>query len=409
MPTETESWKMEKYELVIVGGGMVGLTMALALRPMLELNAKITLIDPAPEPSDTDLASPSFDDRATALSKYSFNALAALGISTLDQHSSPIKAIEVSDRGHAGYHLMEATEQGLDQFGAVIANKTLGLLLWQKAKSLNIEYRFNQRVSTIKPDARGHTLSLSNEDKIHSQFVLLCDGGRSGLHHQLGLQETITNFQAHARIAIIKAKKPHAGTAYERFTQQGPIALLPFGDYSALVWTIPNDRYEKISQFDKSQSLAWLNEQVGQRLGLIEDISDWQDYPLVEKQLPVSISHGFLALGNAAATLHPVAGQGFNLAIRGMMRSAQTLNNAYRHNQAMPSFEQCQCLASELQKDQKTTALFSNRLISLFGSPQPAIQVGRGLGLNSLDRHPLLSQSFALAGMGLLQQAPGLI
>lgn len=400
------SWNMERYELVIVGGGMVGLTMALALRPMLDLNCKIALIDPAPEPTQRPLESPSFDDRSTALSSYTLNTFNTLGLTTLQQNSSPITAIEVSDRGHAGYHHMSAQEQGFDSYGAVVANKTLGQLLWQTASELNIEYRFNQRVTNIEANQNGHQLTLDGGSQLSSQYVLLCDGGRSELHKQLGLQEKTHHFQARARIATVKTQLPHIGKAFERFTESGPIALLPFGEFSALVWTLPEKIYPSISALDKAETLVWLNQQFGQRLGTITAISEWQEYPLIEKQLPISISHGFIALGNAAATLHPVAGQGFNLAIRGIMRCAALLNSEYQSHQSLPNFAQWQALSDGIQIDQSKTVMFSKKLIQLFESSNVATQIARGIGLNSLDRHPLISQSFALAGMGLVQNAP---
>lgn len=400
------SWNMDRFELVIVGGGMVGLTTALALRPMLNLNCTICLIDPAPEPSLHPLESPSFDDRATALSRYSLGIFNTLGLTSLPQHTSTINAIEVSDRGHAGYHHMAAQEQGFNEFGAVVANKTLGQLLWQEASKLNIHYRFNQRVATITPTQQGHDLTLDSGEQLSGQYVLLCDGGRSGLHKQLGLQEKSHDFKARARIATVKTEQHHQGKAFERFTESGPIALLPFGEFSALVWTLPNKTYDAISALDDTAVKTWLNQKFGQRLGGISAISEWQEYPLIEKQLPITVSHGFIALGNAAATLHPVAGQGFNLAIRSIMRCAKLLNTQYQKAQDLPTFNQWQLLSNDIRDDQAKTVLFSKKLIQLFESTSMATQLGRGIGLSSLDRHPIISQSFALAGMGLIQNAP---
>jgi 2-octaprenyl-6-methoxyphenol hydroxylase len=397
---------MERYELVIVGGGMVGLTMALAIRPMINLNCSICLVDPAPEPNQLPLESPSFDDRATALAIYTLNTFESLGLTSLSSHVSPIEFIEVSDRGHAGFHQMSADEHGFNQFGAVIANKTLGRMLWQQAKTLNINFRFGQTVTNIMPTQQGHQLTLDNKDQLSCQYVVLCDGGRSGLHRQLGLLEKTHNFKARARIATVKTELPHQGRAFERFTESGPIALLPFADYSALVWTIPDHIYSTIVDLDKANVIAWLNRQFGQRLGRITALSDWDEYPLVEKQLPISISHGFIALGNAAATLHPVAGQGFNLAIRGIMRCANLLNTQYKANQTLPSFALWQHLSEQIKNDQHNTVMFSNQLIQTFESSNLAVQLGRGVGLNSLDRHPMISKTFALASMGLIQNAP---
>lgn len=398
---------MPRYDITIVGGGLVGLTLAIALEPALRAGARLTLIDPAPQPESQAPRSPSFDDRATALSAYSQNAYQRLGVwPMLEPYASPIRWIEVSDRGHLGYHRMDAENLDKD-FGAVVANANLGLGLWQRARELErMDWRFANSVAAIKPGQEAQQLTLSSGETLDSRLVILCDGGRSPLAAKAGLTAQQIDYHCWARIATVRTSEPHNGRAYERFTEQGPIALLPFGDYSALVWTLADAQRQRLETMNADQQLAWLNTAFGQRLGRITELGTTFDYPLVRRELLDPVRPRLLALGNAAATLHPVAGQGFNLAIRGLMRSAAVLNAAAAANEDPGDIRLLQPLANAIAGDQRLTAVFSDRLVRTFASANPLLRLGRNLGLNMLDRHPRLSRSLVLASMGLSQGAP---
>ena len=396
---------MTYSDLTIIGAGMSGLTMAAAVKPALDAGLTITMIDPASAPEHSAPASPSFDDRATALSEQTLDSLQALGLNLDESGLTDIRAIEVSNRGHAGYHRMRAAEQGRKRYGAIIANRSFGALLWRHCRQSKIHCQFEQQVARIEPRQNGHLIHLSSGEQVTTKLLILCDGGRSELAQELGFQSVQRPFNAVARIATVTTEIGHQGQAFERFTDQGPIALLPFGQFSALVWTIP-ERNLSTHPMDKAAALSFLNAQFGQRLGRIKDISDWQQYPLIEKYTTAVTSHHCLMLGNAAATLHPVAGQGFNLAARGIMRSAELINKTYLEGKSLPQFDALNELSQANLRDQHTTLVASRALIELFGTRNPIIQLGRNLGLNSLDRHPLFSQIFALAGMGYLADGP---
>lgn len=398
---------MPRYDIAIVGGGLVGLTLAIALEPALRAGARLTLIDPAPQPLLSAPRSPSFDDRATALSAYTQGVYQRLGIWPLLQpYASPIRWIEVSDRGHLGYHQMDAADVASD-FGAVVANANLGLGLWQGARQLEgFDWRFEDSVTALKPGQDAQHLSLASGTQLDARLVILCDGGRSPLAGQLGLSTRQTDYQGWARIATVRTEVPHQGRAYERFTEAGPIALLPFGDFSALVWTLSDAHRRQLDALSANDQLALLNESFGQRLGRITELGDAVDYPLVKRELLDPVRPRLLALGNAAATLHPVAGQGYNLAIRGLMRAAERLNRALLDQLDPGASALLQPLAADIAGDQRLTALFSDRLVRTFASSNPLLQLGRNLGLNLLDRHPSLSRSVVLASMGLSQGAP---
>jgi len=396
---------MARFELVVVGGGMVGMTLIAALQPAIEQGLGVTLIDPAPQPEQRLTASPSFDGRATALSAQALQVFSALKMANLEQALSNIQDIEVSDRGQAGFLQLQARELGFQRFGAVIANADLGALLWQKIHPLPVQWRFNSQAVKLTPKQNGQSVALADGTLMHADLVILCDGGRSKLHESLGFSLQEKSFQALARVATLTTAQAHRGKAFERFTELGPIALLPFDQASTLVWTVPHDLADALPN-SSATAIPWLEQRFGQRLGRITSLSDWSEYPLIERQMATTCSHGFLALGNAAATLHPVAGQGFNLALRGLARSANLINRQYSQDRRLPSFSQLNAVAATIARDQAKTADVSRELIRLFQSPAPLLRWGRGLGLNSLDRHPSLRQGVALAGMGLLENVP---
>jgi 2-octaprenyl-6-methoxyphenol hydroxylase len=399
---------MEPFDIAIVGGGLAGLTLARALQPALDAGARLVVIDPAATPVSKAPQSPSFDDRATALSAYSCIALSRLGLGNdLDRCSSAIRWIEVSDRGHAGYQVMDAANHPEGQFGRVAGNAALGQILWQSCQALpGIDWRFQTQVRHVAPGQAHSTLQLDNGQTLQARLIILCDGGRSPLSRQLGIQHSIRDYKAQAVIATARTEQPHQGRAYERFTDTGPIALLPFGDCSAVVWTIPQRLEKRFQALSDSERLALLNQRFGQRLGRITELGPLSSYPLQLRKTDELVRHRLLVLGNAAATLHPVAGQGFNLAIRSVMRAASRLNHQLLNKDDVGAIAPLQELAGEIRTDQSITTGFSDALVRSFTATSPWLQIGRGLGLNALDRHATLGRGFALASMGLLQGAP---
>ena len=399
---------MKPFDIAIVGGGLVGLTLVRALQPALDAGARLVVVDPAPTPTDQAPHSPSFDDRATALAAYSCLALRRLGLGEpLDRYASAIRWIEVSDKGHAGYQVMDAADHPEGAFGQVIGNAALGQILWQGVQSIpGVDWRFGTRVQNLVPGQSDSSLHLDNGDSLTARLVILCDGGRSPLTGQLGIGHEVRDYQARAVIATARTEQPHAGRAFERFTDTGPIAMLPFGDYSALVWTVPSRLEKRFQALTERERLALLNQRFGQRLGRITELGPLTGYPLQRRTATELVRHRLLVLGNAAATLHPVAGQGFNLALRSVMRTATLLNRQLIQGEDAGAIAPLRTLAASIQADQAITAGFSDTLVRSFGSERPWLQLGRTVGLNTLDRHPQLGRGFALASMGLLQGAP---
>lgn len=399
---------MEPYDIAIVGGGMVGFTLACALRPALESGARVVLVDPAPRPVRSTPRSPSFDDRATALSAFSCSAFDRLGLwSRLAPLASDIRWIEVSDRGHAGYQVMDADEFPGYPFGAVVANASLGQVLWQQAETLpNVDWCFEATVARMTARETHQQLELTSGRTLGARQVFLCDGGRSPLSRSLGLRHSLKDYRARARVATLRTEEPHRGRAFERFTEDGPIALLPFGDYSALVWTLPERLHPRVATLTTEQQRDWLDRHFGYRLGRITALGETVEYPLVLRQALEPARHRLLVLGNSAATLHPVAGQGFNLALRSVMRAARAMNRCLATASDPGDYATLKQLAQQIATDQAMTARFSDGLVNAFASNRPLVRLGRNLGLNLLDRHPSLRNAFTLASMGLLQGAP---
>lgn len=379
---------------------MAGLTLIALLAPAIRGGLKVTLIDPAQPPNLKGSESPSFDDRATALSAHSLKVLQGLGLSHPSTLFTPLRGIEVSDRGHFGYHRFNAENLAQQQFGAVVANRALGQALWRQVQSLPVNWQFGTAATKLSPLADGMSIQLDNDQQMAADLVLLCDGGRSPLTDQLGLTRSQFDFDSVAHVASVKTERAHQGWAFERFTADGPIALLPFGEFSTLVWTQPVSQAMNPNEAPE-RALEALNQKFGQRLGRITQISQCTTFPLIEQRLARTATHHLAVLGNGATTLHPVAGQGFNLALRGLQTVAQTILTYYERHQKVPDYRVLAPVMDGLESEQQQLSLLTRQLVGTFRSKNPLVQLSRGVGLNMLDRHAWFSHAFTLYSMGL--------
>lgn len=397
--------KHSSYDLLVVGAGMVGLTLLAALQPAIRQGLGVALVDAGEQPAAGQPTSPmQLAARTTALSQQSLSLLSKLSLPSLTPLLTDIAQIEVSDRGHLGYHLMRAHDQGFARYGAVITNATLTRHLWQQVQALPIDFYFADPAAAIQRHQRGAEIWLRSGRKLTAGFVIVCTGDESTLLAQVGMQAKKHAFNAYARVAGLKTTVPPANRAFERFTQSGPLALLPYGDYCSLVWTL-NASEQATAAPDETAALAWLNQAFGQRLGRIIELTDWLEYPLTQLTLSYPLTHHLLALGNAATRLHPVAGQGFNLAVRAVAQTAVLVNQSWLQQKTLPSYADWSKLADNLCQDQQRTVGFTHGLVRLFGSTNPLLCAARGAALSAFDRHPALHRSLALAAMGLLDPA----
>lgn len=398
------------YDIVIVGGGMVGISLALLLnswaqKPKGQKPWKILLVEAQPINSAQGAGySPSFDARSTALSWSSRKIYQSIGVwPELEAQLSAIAQIHVSDRSHMGLTRIDAKEAGVEALGYVVENRWLGSVLLNQLSATNIEVRDAVCINSIKPLARGMQLSIGQQ-VINARLVVIADGAGSSTAQKLGIQTQRTDYGQTGIIANIGLQKPHAGVAYERFTDQGPMALLPLSNFdgrprSALVWTQPNDEAESLMSADDQSFLDQLQQRFGHRLGRFQQVGDRISYPLALTTSTEQVRRNLVVMGNAAHSLHPVAGQGFNLSLRDAATLATCLSEVTSNQ--LGDLETLQQYQHKQSVDQRNTLIFSDRLPKLFGLSSSVAALGRNSGLVAMDLIPALRGGFARFGMGM--------
>ena len=384
---------VKQTDIAIVGGGIVGSVLALALSRQTSLD--ITLIDASPVSQEP--ASPGFDARVIALSRKTVEALSALGLNSEQVLAEPIKTIQVTDQGAAGSCHLHADDFRLDAFGQVVALNRLGTHVQQQ---LGISDVTHLAPASVKQAVQHHeyvSLTLNNDEQCDAKLVVLADGGRSGLCESLNIARRREDYQQTAIICNVATSEPHRNCAYERFTPNGPLAFLPFHSDTAqashsfsVVWTVTPDVAQTLINSDDAAFIARLQRAFGYRQGTITSVSTRYSYPLALEQADQITAHRVAVAGNAAQTLHPIAGQGFNLGLRDVLGLAASLGQADD-----PGAYACLRKYQQLREaDRKQTIWLTDTLVRTFSNWHRPLVAGRNLGLIALDNLPGLQQAF---------------
>jgi 2-octaprenyl-6-methoxyphenol hydroxylase len=412
----------QHYDVVIVGAGMVGASLACALtRGNSTGKLKLLLVEASPVLNTGSPQQPGFDTRSTVLSAGTMAYFAQVGLAqNLLPAAEPITHIHVSDQGRFGSVQLNASDEGVAALGYVVTNASLGQTLNQALLAANgLELCAPVQVARIKPCDSGMQLELSgmqNPDPgddaattlITASLVILAEGGRSTLCEQLGINHQHTAYEQSALIANVAFSKSHAGRAYERFTPKGPLALLPLANLdkqhrAALIWTHASTGIDEILALNDTELLAQLQTEFGQRLGTFTRLGKRAVYPLSLQVAQEQIRPGLVLLGNVAHSLHPVAGQGFNLALRDAMALAHNIAESMQMGVSPGSFPQLQKYLHAVQKDQLYTISFSDYMTRLFSSDNIFLAWARKSGMASIDLLPPLKHQLSRQAMGLGQ------
>ena len=405
--TRAEPETNSSYDIIIVGGGMVGISLALLLEAQHDWNILLVEAQEIGNPVDG-AYSPSFDARSTALSWSSREIYQSLGLwPQLEAHVSNIAQIHVSDRGHMGLTRIDAQEADVDALGYVVENQRLGAALLVQLQQTQIELRGSTTVAGVKTLASGMQLTFADGQAVHTSLLVIADGAGSSTAEKLGIHSDSTAYNQSGIIANISLAQPHNAVAYERFTEHGPLALPPLTNFqgrprSALVWTQPQDQVEDLMTADDETFLARLQEQFGYRLGRFEAVGERISYPLALTRSTEQVRRHLVVMGNAAHSLHPVAGQGFNLSLRDAATLSEVLAKALTESPgAIGDLATLQQYYEKQSADQRNTVLFSDSLPKVFGLSSSLAAVGRNSGLLAMDLIPALRGRFARFGMGL--------
>lgn len=389
---------MNRFNLAIIGGGLVGASLALALQAGAKARGwTILLIEPF-APGDS--YQPSYDARSSALSFGTRQIYERLGLwQAISRRAEPIRQIQVSDRGRFGAARLNAMEEGVPALGYVVENAWLGQCLWKGLDPEVVSWRCPAEVTALQALEDGYRLSLNDDTTLDCDLAVLADGGRSGLREQLGIHVTTRPYNQSALIANITPSEAHCGQAFERFTDEGPMALLPLPESRcALVWTRKGMDAKRLAELDERSFLDELQGVFGYRLGALCQVGVRHLYPLSLVEAQEQVRPHLVVLGNAAHSLHPIAGQGFNLSLRDVQALSEAL---LAGPQAPGDLATLQAYCERQRLDQALTIGFSDRVTRLFGNNQPLVTAGRNLGLLGLDLLPPAKRWFARQAMGL--------
>ena len=390
---------------------MVGASFCCALEQALGDTSLSILVIEAISPNANTAKQSSFDARSTALSFGSRKFLEGIDLwEELDDAVSAIHEIQVSDRGRLGCVEINRDEQGVEALGYVVENKRLGQVLNARLnESKKISLLCPALVSSVKATEKGMQLGLNHGDtetNVDASLVVLADGGKSPVCEQLGISQSIERYDQHALIANIVLEKPHQHVAFERFTDTGPLAVLPLQSIDgknrgSLIWTLSVEQAAQYRELNEEKLLPLLQERFGYKLGKILEIGEAFVYPLSLCIAKEQVRPGLALLGNVAHTLHPVAGQGLNLALRDTRALVDVLIDAKQQGLGLGEMNVLLEYVARQEADQATTTAFTHNITKLFSSNNEAKVWLRKFGLVAIELVPTLRRGLAERAMGL--------
>ena len=406
----------EHYDILIVGGGMVGASLACALAP---LSLKTGIVERF---EARDVKQASFDDRSIALAYGSRKIFQSMGLwSALSEVVTPINKIHISDRGHFGATRLDSHSMDVDALGYVIESRDLGKVLQQQLKQQSQLDRISpaevQSIEIVPGQANVSVIQGGEQRQLSATLVIAADGSDSLIRQQLDIESTLWEYGQTALIANVGTSVDHQNIAYERFTDSGPLAMLPMQaaridgeeiSRSSLVWTLRDDQVETHMNLSDEQFLKKLQQRFGHRLGEMLHAGKRQTYPLRLLKAANHVHERVALIGNAAHTLHPVAGQGFNLGIRDVAVLADVISSALDNGQDIGDIQVLNQYVQWRQRDHKRVIAFTDSMVRIFSNPLWPVQKVRGLALTLLDVVPPLKKQLARQTMGLAGRLPRL-
>lgn len=380
--------------VAIAGGGMAGASLALLCAQACP-HWRIRLVEESPFIYGE--YHPSFDARNTALAAGSMAIFSRLGLAEkIRQEAAAITRVHVSDQGYLpGQQLQREAEP----LGYVVPNAWLGRVLWEALRDTPQVEVVAGRVQSLAIKAGYNQVITDTDQHFTSAVTVVADGAASPLRRALGIEVQSKSYRQRAIIANLRLSQPHNGVAYERFTRNGPLALLPLGaeagaDRMAMVWTWPEMRAEHGLGLSETECLRLLQRELGYRAGRLVQLGHRESYSLHMQVAREQVRTQVVLLGNAAHSLHPVAGQGFNLTLRDAMELAATWQQASNNGQSPGDLGVLQAYQQQRQQDQWLTKHLGDQLVETFSRHSLPHVALRHTGLLGLELMPALKQAF---------------
>jgi len=400
---------MTPYDCVIVGGGLVGASLACALR---HTPLRLALIEAVPFDADQQ---PSYDDRGLALSAASRRILSGIGAwESIAPHATPIHAIHISERGRFGATRLRAQDFGMPALAHVVMARTLGRVLTQALKDdPHLDIHCPAVVTDVRVQGEALEVTARRGERtlqLSSRLLIVADGSQSRTRGILDVPVRGRDYHQTAIVANVTPSRPHQHVAYERFTPDGPVAVLPHAEgRCGLVYVVPTQESDVALTCTEAEFLVQVRKRFGRRLGDFTALGRRSHYPLRLSVAERIAGSRFVIIGNAAHAIHPNAAQGFNLGLRDVAVLAELLHAAARANEDVGSQVLTQAYAARCRTDQRRTIGFSDGLARLFYSDRLPLVLVRNAGMLAVDIVPPLKRALLRAGSGLRGPVPRLV
>jgi 2-octaprenyl-6-methoxyphenol hydroxylase len=376
-----------EYDLLIVGSGLAGNCLALALKDagfriaIIEANTRAQLH-----------ASPA-GDRALALAAGTVMMLDTLGVWQGIKHAAtPIQHIHISDRGHFGKTRLSAQKEHIDALGYVIAARDIETYVANLVINAGIDIIAPARVVGLISGDQEICVNIKQNDQsqnLSAKLLVGADGGLSSVRQLLNINQLITDYGQTALITSVKSTIPNNNTAYERFTSSGPLALLPISkNECAVIWTRSHEDADTLMLGREADFLVELQQCFGFKLGELTLTAPRRAFPLSLIRAEQMVAGRAVIIGNAVHQLHPVAGQGFNLGLRDVIQLAEMLIKQHEQNKDIGEADFLNAYAVSRKKDHDWTIGFTDTLIKIFANEWLALAAARNIGLTLLDHIP---------------------
>ena len=399
------------FDLIIIGGGLAGASLACALKDVhLKQPLKIAVVEAHALNTDTQ---PSYDDRTVALSYGSRCIFDSMGLwSSLEPVAEAINTIHISDRGHFGVTRLTKEQEGVEALGYVLENRSIGQQLYQAMndeqndiQSANISLFCPAQLKALTQDEQQVSIEIMIDGKptsLTGKLLVAADGNNSQVLQLLNIGSSKKSYQQVALITNITPGKKHNNVAYERFTDTGPLAFLPMTDNRcSVVWSLSPEQAEYLYALNETDFLQQLQQRFGYRLGQLKKVGARHIYPLF-LQSASQMVHGRVAvIGNAAHSVHPVAGQGFNLALRDIALLSELIVEARKSSDDIGQQAMLQAYASQREQDIKNVYRFTDVLVKTFSNAITPLAHLRSLSLFMVDILPGIKHQLARQSMGL--------
>lgn len=397
----------QEYDLLIVGGGLAGNCLALALK---DTGLRIAIIEA--NTREQLYASPA-GDRALALAGGTVKMLEALGAwQGIRLAACPIKNIHISDRGHFGKTRLSAEKENVAALGYVITARDIETHVAKQVESANIKVICPTRVTGLISGDNEVNVSLKQGEQalnLSAKLLVGADGGQSSVRKLLDIAQQVTEYGQTALVTTVSTSIPNNNTAYERFTASGPLALLPVDSrHCAVVWTRSDEDAAALMSGGEADFLDELQHCFGYKLGELALTAPRRAFPLSLIRAEKMLAGRTVIIGNAVHQLHPVAGQGFNLGLRDVVQLAEMLIQQHEHAQDIGAAEFLSRYAQARQKDHDRVIGFTDTVVRIFSNDWLALAAARNIGLAVLDHIPAAKALLTRHAMGLAGRMPRL-